>query len=301
MHIHPTGAFSNHTKDYVHITVNPLGAAMGAEIQGTDIRNLTNDSFAEVADALYSHKMVFFRAQDISHSDQENFTQRFGEFGKDAYTQGVEGHPEVQPVLKEADSAAHMIFGGAWHTDSPFLPRPPAITILFGKDIPPYGGDTMWTNTALAYAFLSDTMKKILSELKIHMSARTVLEEVRKGTERFGDKSLGGTPLKFDPAPMIAGAFHPLVRTHPITGEKGLYVDDSYAVSIEGMTETEASAILQFLRTHVTQPAFTCRLRWEPNTLVIWDNRLCLHHAFNDHEGFRREMYRTTVLGEVPN
>ncbi|MEC7488925.1 MAG: TauD/TfdA family dioxygenase [Pseudomonadota bacterium] len=301
MHIHPTGAFSNHTKDYIHITVTPLGAAMGAEIQGIDIRNLTNDSFAEVADALYNHKMIFFRNQDISHSDQESFTQGFGEFGKDAYTPGVEGHPEIQPVLKEADSKAHMIFGGAWHTDSPFLPRPPAITILFGKDIPPYGGDTMWTNTALAYAFLSDTMKKVLSELKIHMSARTVLEEVRKGTEKFGEKSLGGTPLKFDPEPMITGAFHPLVRTHPVTGEKGLYVDDSYAVSIEGMTQTEADAMLQFLRNHVTQPAFTCRLRWEPNTLVIWDNRLCLHHAFNDHEGFRREMYRTTVLGEVPN
>jgi len=300
MHVHPTGEFANHAKDYDHITVVPLGAAMGAEIQGIDIRDLTDESFAEVADALYRHKMIFFRDHDISHSDQEEFTLRFGPFGKDAYTPGVEGHPEVQPVLKEAESKAHMIFGGAWHTDSPFLPQPPAITILFGKDIPPYGGDTMWTNTALAHAFLSDTMKNTIAGLRVHMSARTVLAEVKKGAEKFGEKSLGGTPLQFDPEPMIAGAFHPLVRTHPTTGEKALYVDDAYAVSIEGMTEPEANAIMEFLRWHVTQPAFTCRLHWEPHTLTVWDNRLCLHHAFNDHDGYRREMYRTTVLGEVP-
>ena len=300
MHVHPTGEFANHSKDYDHITVVPLGAAMGAEIQNIDVRDLTDESFAEVAGALHRHKMIFFRDHDISHSDQEEFTLRFGPFGKDAYTPGVDGHPEVQPVLKEAGSKAHMIFGGAWHTDSPFLPQPPAITILFGKDIPPYGGDTMWTNTALAYAFLSDTMKDTIANLRVHMSARTVLAEVKKSAEKFGEKSLGGTPLQFDPEPMITGAFHPLVRTHPTTGEKALYVDDAYAVSIEGMTDPEATAIMEFLRWHVTQPAFTCRLRWEPNTLTVWDNRLCLHHAFNDHDGYRREMYRTTVLGEVP-
>lgn len=300
MDIHPTGRFDNSARDYRHITATPLSAAMGAEISGIDVRDMTDDACAEVSDALYRHKMIFFRDQDIGHSDQEAFTLRFGEFGRDAYTTGVDGHPEVQPVLKEADSKAHMIFGGAWHTDSPFLPQPPAITILFGRDIPTYGGDTMWANSALAYAFLSDTMKETLADLRVHMSARTVLSEVRKGAEKHGEKSLGGTPLKFDPEPMIAGAMHPLVRTHPETGEKALYVDDSYAVSVDGMTEPEADAILTFLRRHITQPAFTCRLRWEPNTLTMWDNRLCLHHAFNDHDGQRREMFRTTVLGEVP-
>jgi alpha-ketoglutarate-dependent taurine dioxygenase len=152
MHVHQTGEFANEAKDYKHITAIPLGAAMGAEIRGVDVTDVTEDAAAEIADALYRHKMIFFRDQDISHEDQESFTRLFGDFGKDAYTPGVEGHPDIQPVLKEADSKAHMIFGGAWHTDSPFLPRPPAITILFGKDIPPFGGDTMWTNSALAYA-----------------------------------------------------------------------------------------------------------------------------------------------------
>lgn len=300
MEIHPTGHFDNGAKVYSHIEAVPLGAAMGAEIRSIQVPDLTDESFAEIADALYRHKMIYFRDQDISHSDHEDFTRRFGEFGRDAYTPGLKEHPEIQPVLKEADSKAHMIFGGAWHTDSPFLPQPPAITILMGRDIPSYGGDTMWANSALAYAFLSDTMKDTLANLRVHMSARTVLSEVKKGAEKFGEKSLGGTPLQFDAEPMIAGAFHPLVRTHPVTGEKALYVDDTYAVSIEGMTEPEAETILGFLRHHVTQPAFTCRLRWEPNTLTVWDNRLCLHHAFNDHDGSRREMFRTTVLGEVP-
>lgn len=300
MEIHPTGRFDNSAREYRHITAIPLGAAMGAEISGISIPDLTDESFAEIADALYRHKMIFFRDQDISHTDQEAFTLRFGEFGRDAYTTGVAGHPDIQPVLKEAGSKAHMIFGGAWHTDSPFLARPPSITILFGREIPTFGGDTMWANSALAYAFLSDTMKETLSGLRVHMSARTVLAEVRKGAEKFGEKSLGGTPLQFDAEPLIAGAVHPLVRTHPVTGEKALYVDDSYAVSIDGMTEPEAEAMLGFLRYHLTQPAFTCRLRWQPNTLTMWDNRLCIHHAFNDHDGQRREMYRTTVLGEVP-
>lgn len=300
MEIHPTGRFDNSEKEYRHITATPLSAAMGAEISGIRIPDLTDESFAEIADALYRHKMIYFRDQDISHADQEAFTLRFGAFGRDAYTTGVDGHPDVQPVLKEAESRAHMIFGGAWHTDSPFLPQPPSITILFGRDIPTFGGDTMWANSALAYAFLSDTMKETLANLRVHMSARTVLAEVEKGAEKHGEKSLGGTPLQFDPEPMIAGAMHPLVRTHPVTGEKALYVDDSYAVSIDGMTEAEADAMLGFLRHHVTQPAFTCRLRWAPNTLTMWDNRLCIHHAFNDHDGQRREMFRTTVLGEVP-
>ncbi|PPR12155.1 MAG: (R)-phenoxypropionate/alpha-ketoglutarate-dioxygenase [Alphaproteobacteria bacterium MarineAlpha11_Bin1] len=300
MDVHPTGEFANQAKDYKHIVAVPLSAAMGAEIRDVDVRNLTESAFAEIKDALYRHKMIYFRDQEISHSDQENFTEFFGDFGRDAYTPGLADHPEIQLVLKEADTKAHMIFGSAWHTDSPFLERPPAITILFGKDIPPFGGDTIWANSALAYAFLSDTMKKTLSNIRVHMSARKVFSEMEKGAKKYGKKALGSTPLKFDAEPMIIGATHPVIRTHPETGEKAIYVDDAYSVSIAGMTEPESNMILTFLRNHITQPAFTCRLRWAPHTLAVWDNRLCLHHAFNDHDGYRREMYRTTVLGEVP-
>jgi taurine dioxygenase len=299
MKIHPTGQFDNHAREYRRITAQPLSAAMGAEITGVQINGVDDESFGEITDALYRHKMIYFPDQEMGHEDQENFTQRFGDFGADAYTPGVEGHRDIQSVLKEADNRAPMIFGGAWHTDSPFLPRPPAISMLFGDDIPPFGGDTIWANSALAYSFLSDAMKAVLAPLKVHMSAADALAAVRQDSGD-GMGRIGSVKLSVDAEPMIAGSYHPLVRTHPETGEKALYVDDTYALGIEGMTEREASSLLTFLCEHITQPAFTCRLRWEPNTFAIWDNRICLHHAFNDHDGYRRQMFRTTVLGEVP-
>ena len=300
LNIHPTGHFDNHAKEYQHIIVIPLSAAMGAEIKDVQVSALTDESFAEISDALYRHKMVYFRDQNISHTDQENFTRRFGEFGLDAYTEGVKGHPDIQSVLKEADARTHMIFGGSWHTDSPFLERPPAITMLRAVEIPPFGGDTMWANSALAYNFLSEKMKDVLSGLKVHMSAENVLSEVQKHAQERDPGKLGSMDIKVNVNSMVEGNFHPIVRTHPVTGEKALYVEESYSMGIEGMSEYEAAPLLNFLREHITQPAFTCRLRWQKDTLVLWDNRICLHHAFNDHDGYRREMYRTTVLGEVP-
>jgi len=115
-----------------------------------------------------------------------------------------------------------------------------------------------------------------------------------------GRTRLGNIELDLERQSMIDGAFHPLVRTHPVTGRKALYVEQTYSRGIEGMTEAEARPLLDFLLGHVTHPSFTCRLRWERNTFVVWDNRSCIHHAFNDYDGFRREHYRTTVLGEVP-
>ena len=298
--IHPVGKFDNSAKRYKHFTAVPLSAAMGAEIKNIQINELNNESFEEIKAALYRHKMLYFRDQDLSITDQENFTLRFGEFGTDAYTSGIEGHPDVQPVIKEADTRTHMIFGGSWHTVSPFLKCPPSISMVFGADIPPYGGDTMWANSALAYSFLSDKMKNVLCSLRVHMSAGNILTEVQKRQEASHAKNINVTTDTLDVKTMVEGAFHPVVRVHPVTGEKALYVDESYAMGIEEMNPHEAYPLLKFIREHITQPAFTCRLRWAKNTLAVWDNRTCLHHAFNDHDGYRRELRRTTVLGEAP-
>jgi taurine dioxygenase len=290
---------------------------MGAKISGVDLSKLTDDAFADIEDALYRHKMIYFRDQPVSHGDQEALTSRFGEFGADAYTTGLPEHPNVQPVIKEADARVRIIFGDGWHTDSPFLSRPPAISMLHGVDIPPYGGDTIWANTELAYAYLSDGMKAMLAPLRIHMSAvdvLTTLEEIGREPQEPGSDSVmtgsfGKITGKSSPdddaaqrerQSMIDGCYHPLVRTHPATGKKALYVDQTYSQGLEGMTGEESKPLLDYLLTHVTQPSFTCRLRWKRFTLVIWDNRSCIHHAFNDYDGYRREMYRTTVLGESP-
>ena len=305
--IHPTGKFDNSAHPYQHIEAVPLAAAMGAEIRGVQIAGIDSDTFNEIEHALFRHKMIYFRDQEVSHAEQEIFSRRFGPFAEDAYTKGVAGHVNVQPVIKEADDHSAMVFGSGWHTDSPFLAQPPAISMLYGVDIPPYGGDTQWANSALAYQQLSDQMKSILAPLKVHMSMKEVLavaqENVTPDASPLGrvaaTKDAG--PLPEAIAQKVQGNYHPLVRTHPKSGEKALYCDKTYAVGIEGLTGDEAKPLLQFLGDHITQPAFTCRLRWEPKTFVLWDNRICVHQAFNDYDGFRREMYRTTIAGESPH
>jgi len=306
MIIHPSGGFDNGGRDYRFIESVPLAAAMGAEIRGVQVADIDDQTFAEIEDALFHHKMIFFRDQKLSHGDQEVFSARFGPFAEDAYTQGVEGYENVQPVIKEADASAAMIFGSGWHTDSPFLKQPPAISLLYGVDIPPYGGDTQWANSALAYAMLSPKMQSIVDSLNVHMSMRNVLTTAQQ-TVQPDDSPLGRIAATRDSGPLpeaialkLRGNYHPLVRTHPRSGEKALYCDKTYAIGFQDMHEDEAGPILRFLSDHIIQPAFTCRLRWQPRTLTLWDNRLCVHQAFNDYDGFRREMYRTTIAGETP-
>ncbi len=306
MRLHPTGKFDNSAKPSNLIQVKPLAAAMGAEICDVDVPNMTDEQFAEVRDALFRHKMIYFRNQKLSHADQEVFSLRFGPFAEDAYTSGVPDHRNVHPLIKEADDKSKHVFGEGWHTDSPFLPEPPSVTILRSIQIPPYGGDTIWCNSALAYDMLSDTYKAMIAGLKVHFSMRDVLKSVQENSETRDNPmgklaaTKGAAQLSDDLLRKIKGNVHPMVRTHPVSGEKALYVDGSYAVGIDGMTEEEARPILDFLVEHLVQHAFTCRLRWEPDMLVAWDNRLCVHQAFNDYQGFRREMYRTTVVGERP-
>ena len=304
--IHPTGKFDNSAKVYSHITAVPLAAAMGAEIRDVQVADIDDAAFAEIEHALFRHKMIYFRDQEVTHADQERFSARFGSFAEDAYTKGVEGNVNVQPLIKEADVEAGLIFGSGWHTDSPFLTQPPAISMLYGVQLPPYGGDTQWANAALGYQMLSDKMKTIAATLKVHMSMKNVLKLAHE-TVTPDDSPIGRIAATRDAGPLpeaiavkVRGNYHPLVRTHPRSGEKSLYCDATYSVGFEGMLEDEAIPILKFLVGHITQPAFTCRLRWKPKTLAIWDNRLCVHQAFNDYDGFRRELYRTTIAGETP-
>lgn len=306
MLIHPTGKFDNAARRYKTITAHPLAAAMGAEIRGADFAAMSDEQFAEIRDALFRHKMIYFRDTDLTHDQHERFSLRFGPYAEDAYTDGIPGHVNIQPLVREADAKGAHIFGSGWHSDGPFLPEPPAISLLYAVEIPPYGGDTIWANTVLAYETLSDTMKKMLSGLRVHMSMKRAFESAMD----YGapdDTPVGKLAQLKDAAALppavlrkLKGAYHPLVRTHPVSGEKALYCDPSYSIGIEGLTPPEADAMLGMLAAHMTQPAFTCRLRWAPKTLTLWDNRISIHQAFNDYDGYRRELYRTTVAGEAP-
>lgn len=306
MKLHPTGKFNNRTVRYQHILARPLAAAMGAQIEGVSLGSVAQEQFAEIRHALFRHKMIFFRGQQLTHAEHEAFSQRFGTFAADAYTQGVPGHRNVHPLIKDARDASKMVFGEGWHTDSPFMPEPPSITILRSIEVPPFGGDTMWANSALAYQTLSYGYRQMIKDLKVHFSLRDVLAAAQQSVED-SDSPIGKLaasrhaerPSK-DLQRKIRGSVHPLVRTHPVTGEKALYVDSSYAIGLADMSAEESAPILRFLSDHLTQPAFTCRLRWEADMVALWDNRLCVHQAFNDYQGHRRELYRTTVVGEKP-
>ncbi len=306
MKLHPTGLFDNRAAQYSHIEALPLAAAMGAEIRGVNVPEMSAAQVGEVKLALFRHKMIFLRGQKLTHEQHEKFSLHFGAFAVDAYTKGVPGHKDVHPLIKEADDASKMVFGEGWHTDSPFLPHPPSITILRSVQVPPFGGDTMWANSALAYRMLSPAYRDMIQNLQVRFSVRDVLAAAQQAAEDRDNPlgKLGATRnserLSDDLAAKVRGSVHPLVRTHPHTGEKALYVDTSYAINLEGMETEEAAPILRYLGEHLTQPAFTCRLRWEPDMLVLWDNRLCVHQAYNDYQGYRRELYRTTLLGEKP-
>ncbi|HEY4214629.1 MAG TPA: TauD/TfdA family dioxygenase [Steroidobacteraceae bacterium] len=304
--LHPTGKFDNQAADYRHIEARPLAAAMGAEIRGVDVARITDEQFAEVRDALFRHGMIYLRDQRLTHADHEAFSLRFGPFAEDAYTSGVSGHRNVHPLIKEADDPSKMVFGEGWHTDSPFLPQPPAITILYSVEVPPFGGDTIWASSALAYKMLSDTYRRMIDGLRVHFSVRDVLRSAQEAVQ-VSDSPIGrlaatrdAERLPEDLQRKIRGNFHPMVRTHPVTGQKTLYLDGAYAIGIEGMTTEESAPLLKFLSEHLSQSAFTCRLRWYPGTLALWDNRLVVHQAYNDYQGYRRELYRTTVQGETP-
>lgn len=291
----PAGGFDNHAEPSPHFEILPLSGAMGAEIAGVRLTDLSDEAFADFRKAACRHKMLFLKDQHLTHAEHEAFAARLGPFAVDAYTQGVDGHREVHPIIKEADEVTPSLFGGGWHTDSPFLPEPPSFTTLRQIEGPPYGGDTSWTNCAMAFRHLSKTYQDMLRGLRVHMSAANnyaTQNKLRGEAIGFGDATKHEQGMK--------GSFHPLVRTHPETGEESLYVCDTYTVGIEGMSTHEAKPLVDYLVQHATQHAFTCRLRWQPGMVALWDNRATMHLGPNDYDGFRREMYRTTTAGGVP-
>lgn len=278
------------------IDTRPLASALAAEVHEVDLSSLDDETFAQIESALYRYGVLVFSGQRISHADQVALTLRFGEHGVDAFTDGVEGYRAIQPVIREPGPGAPLFFGARWHTDSPFLERPPAISMLRSVEVPPFGGDTLFSSSRSAYQALSEGMKRLLEPLQ-GLYSRTHLTRAMEQWREDTARALDISPVEQDLAVATA---HPLVRTHPVTEEKALYVDENYTIGIAGMHRREAEPIIRYLVSHVTQPILQFRLRWQPDMLVIWDNRLVIHQAFDDFAPHRREMYRSTVLGEVP-
>ena len=281
---------------YAHIRVRPQAHAFGAEITVVALNKpLPMAVLSEVKQAWAKHAVVYFPDQPLTHEELEAFTLQFGEFGVDPYIVPMPDHPHILELRREADEKA-VNFGAQWHSDWSFQEQPPAGTILHSKVTPPVGGDTLYADGYRAYDDLSDTMKGVLNGLvAIHSAGMPY------GKEGLFAKETESRTMKILVSEDADKTWpHPLVRVHPVTGRKALYVSPVYTVGIRGMTRAESKALLSFLYEHMVREEYVYRHRWAPNMLTLWDNRCTLHNAVGGYDGHLRVMHRTTVAGERP-
>ena len=279
---------SAHQK-YSRIDVHPVSGALGAEIKGVDISiPLEAEVVSEIRNALLKHLVIFFQNQVITPQQQLNFAEQFGIPMEYPQLKGLLDCPLVTEVIKLEHETLN--FGGVWHSDTTYLQQPPMASMLYAIEIPPYGGDTLFSNQYMAYETLSDGLKKTLSELvAVNTSSKTEVSMTREDRMREAGMELN-----------ILSASHPAVRTHPETGSKALYVNKAHTTHFKDWTELESKSLLEFLFHHQVRTEFTCRFSWEKNSLAFWDNRCVQHNPVNDYQGFRRIMHRVTIAGGKP-
>ena len=278
------------------LDIRPITGALGAEVLGPDLsKPLGAPAREAVAKALADHLVIVFRDQRLEPEQLEAFALQFGAMGDNPFLSPLETHPGIVAVVREAEEKG-ALFGGSWHSDWSFQATPPSYTILYAKEVPPYGGDTVFTNQYLAYETLSAGMRRLIDGLKgVHSARRSYAPG---GT--FGQADPGRSMEIRGGEAALATELHPLVRTHPETGRKALFVNEVYTIGIEDMSEAESAPILDYLFAHARQVSFTCRVRWQAGSLTMWDNRCTQHHAIDDYGGRRREMQRITLAGERP-
>ncbi len=281
---------------YERVTVEPVSGAGGAVVGGIDLaRDLDDEVVAEVRRAILDHHVVFFRGQRLTPDEQVAFSRRFGPYSPVPFIEPVAGHPEVIAVVREAHERQSYTFGSLWHSDFSFLPEPPFASILHALEVPPYGGDTIWANQALAFESLSRGMQSMLAGLVgVHSAVNVYSTKMQSLHDSFSGMSVHTS----DDAERVQ--HHPVVRAHPETGRPALFANAQYTVGLEGFARAESKPILDFLFDHSTQSAFTCRWRWQVGDVAMWDNRCLQHMAMADFTGHRRFMHRTTVAGDRP-
>jgi taurine dioxygenase len=273
------------------LKVQPIAGALGAEIAGVDLgAELSDATIAELRQALLDHLVIFFRDQDLPPARFLALARHFGTPIEYPFVKGLEGFPEIINVAKLEHETVN--FGGVWHADTTYLQEPPMATLLVAREVPDTGGDTLFANQYLAYETLSEKLRSLLAGLQgVSSSAKADASRTREDRIRSDGSA---------EARRLLVANHPAVRTHPETGRKALYVNRAHTVSFAGMTEAESAPLLEFLFRHQIRPEFTCRFRWTPGALAIWDNRCAQHYAVNDYAGHRRIMQRITLAGGVP-
>ena len=281
---------------YRTIKVSPQPSGFGAEITGLDLaRPLPAPVLAEVKAAWARHGVVAFPGQPLNLDALEAFTLEMGKFGTDPFIKPMPGRPNVLELRREPDEKATN-FGAGWHSDWSCQDQPPAATILRSEVTPPVGGDTLFCDCARAYEALSPTMKSMLAPLRaIHSAARPY------GTQgSFAKETVARTMQIITSKEAEKTRTHPLVRTHPVTGRKALFISPVYTVGVEGLTGPESDGVLGLLFKHMLQDEFIYRHRWQAGMVLMWDNRCTMHLAEGGYDGHLRLMHRTTVAGDTP-
>ncbi len=274
------------------ITVTPFTGTFGAEITNIDLNAIDDETTAEIRAALLRYSVVFFENQEFTPESQAAFARRFGPLNRHPYVKPMDGHPDVFHIIKEPTDKHH--FGNGWHSDLAYTETPALGTILYGIDVPQAGGDTMYAGTFAAYDALSDGMKEMLDGVKVvYTNAHTY----GKDSSRFKAGVSKGMNVK--PAE-IKEVEHPIVRTHPETGRKALYLSPVHFSRFGHMTAEESKPLFDTLVQHATRPEFTCRFRWRKGAVAMWDNRSTMHYAVDDKIESTRVMQRVTLEGDRP-
>lgn len=272
--------------------VNRIAGALGAEISGLDLSvPLSPQDSAALRQAWLAHGVVFLRGQQLTSAQFLAFAQTIGTPVEYPFVKGIADFPVIIEIKKLEHEKVN--FGGVWHSDTAYLERPPMATLLLAREVPPYGGDTLFANQYLAYETLSDGMRRLLDGL-VAVNTSTKADVTRTREDRLAEAGRSDGPSSYE-------AEHPVVRTHPETGRKALYVNYAHTARFVGMTEEESAPLLQFLFAHQKKEEFTCRFRWQVGSLALWDNRCTHHYPVNDYHGFRRVMHRITLAGDRPH
>jgi taurine dioxygenase len=273
------------------IAARRVAGALGAELEGLDLRRpLAGEELAELRRLWHEHLVLFFRGQDLAPAQFMDFARQLGEPVEYPMVKGLEGFPKIIEVKKlEHERAA---FGAVWHSDTVYLERPPMASMLIARELPPFGGDTLFANMYLAFESLSSSLGELLQSLRaVNSSAKADVTKTRE--DRIRSSGTEDAKREFV-------AEHPVVRTHPETGRKALYVSPAHTVRFAGWTEEESAPLLNYLFQHQVRPEFTCRFCWQPASIALWDNRCAQHNPVNDYHGYRRVMHRITLAGDAP-
>jgi taurine dioxygenase len=275
----------------VTIEVRRVAGALGAEVLGVDLsRPLEEEVVIALRRAWLEHLVLFFRDQALTPEQYMAFARRLGKPIEYPFVKGIDGFPEIIEVKKLEHETVN--FGGIWHSDTAYLTEPPMASMLLAREVPPFGGDTLFANMYLAYETLSEGMRALIDGLRaVNSSAKADVSRTREDRIQSDGRADGKKEYV---------AEHPVVRTHPETGRKALYVNVAHTVRFTGMTEEESTPLLDYLFAHQVRPEHTCRFAWQPGSIALWDNRCTQHNPVNDYHGFRRVMHRITLAGDRP-